>query len=134
LVGRGYRPAFNGARKKFRSTDANVPVEVVTTGEYPGDGKPKPVRFPDPADAYVVIDGVRTLPLERLVELKLASGMTAPHRLKDLADVQELIRLRGLGSEFAAGLDPFVREKYLELHRAVAVAAPDDEQDEESGF
>src|SRR5262245_32912187 len=36
LVGRGYRPAFEGARKKFHSADRNVPIEIITTGEYPG--------------------------------------------------------------------------------------------------
>ena len=59
------------------------------------------------------------LPLPKLVELKLASGMTAPHRLKDLADVQELIRVASLPRELADDLDPYVREKYLELWRTV---------------
>jgi hypothetical protein len=45
--------------------------------------------------------------------------MTAPDRLKDLADVQELIKIRGLSSDFAEKLDPYVREKYLELMEAV---------------
>ena len=57
--------------------------------------------------------------LEKLVELKLASGMTAPDRLKDLADVQELIKMRGLDGEFAEKLHPYVREKFLELLDAV---------------
>jgi len=57
--------------------------------------------------------------LEKLIELKLASGMTAPDRLKDLADVQELIKLRSLSAEFAERLNPYVREKYLELLDAV---------------
>ena len=65
------------------------------------------------------IDGVKFLTLEKLIELKLASGMTAPDRLKDLADVQELIKIRGLSSEFAAKLNPYVRGKYLELVKAV---------------
>jgi hypothetical protein len=64
-------------------------------------------------------DGVRFVTLEKLVELKLASGMTASDRLKDLADVQELIKVRGLDSEFAEKLDPYVREKYSELLRGV---------------
>jgi hypothetical protein len=51
------------------------------------------------------------------VELKLASGMTNPGRLKDLADVQELIRLLGLPADFAAQLQPFVAEKYGDLWR-----------------
>lgn len=46
--------------------------------------------------------------------------MTAPHRLKDLADVQELIKIRNLTAEYAEKLDPFVRGKYLELQKAVA--------------
>ena len=119
LVGLGYRPAFEGARKKFRTTDENIPVEIITTGEYPGDGLPKPVAFPDPADVAVVINGVKTITLEKLIELKLASGISAKDRLKDLADVQELIKLKSLGVEFASKLDEYVRDKFVELAEAV---------------
>jgi hypothetical protein len=119
LIGRGYRPAFEGVKKKLRSTQNNVAIEVITTGEYPGDGKPKPISFPNPASASSRINGVQVVTLEKLVELKLASGMTAPDRLKDLADVQELIKIRGLSSDFAEKLDPYVRKKYLELAEAV---------------
>jgi len=119
LVGRGYRPAFEGATKKFRTTTENVTVEIITTGEFPGDGKPKPVQFPNPQENAVEIDGVKTASLEKLIELKLASGMTAPHRLRDLADVQELIKLKNLSADFAEKLDPFVRGKFLELQKAV---------------
>lgn len=119
LVGLGYRPAFEGARKMFRSTERNVPIEIITTGEFPGDGKPKPISFPDPKEDYVIINGIRTVTLEMLINLKLASGMTDPGRLKDLADVQELIKVKGLDASFAENLHPFVREKYLELHQGV---------------
>lgn len=122
LVGVGYRPSFEGARKRFRTAPENVTVEIITTGEYPGDGLPKPVVFPDPEDDYVRIDGIKTISLEKLVELKLASGMTAPDRLKDLADVQELIKVKALEASFAENLDASVRDKFLELHRAVARA------------
>ncbi len=122
LVGLGYRPAFEGAKKKFRTTDENIPVEIITSGEFPGDGLPKPVEFPDPAAFAVVIDGVKTVTLEKLIELKLTSGMTAGDRLKDLADVQELIKLKGLDEGFADKLSEFVRGKYIELHNAVASA------------
>jgi hypothetical protein len=77
------------------------------------------VSFPVPSDSSTEIDGVRVVTLEKLIELKLASGMTAPDRLKDLADVQELIKARGLASDFAATLNPYVRDKFLELCRAV---------------
>ena len=131
LIGLGYLPAFEGARKKFRSALAGVPVEFILTGEYPGDGQPKPVSFPDPATSSVEIDGVQVLTLESLIELKLASGMTAPDRLKDLADVQELIKLRGLDESFAEKLNPYVREQYLHLWLAVERARTDEGVDNE---
>ena len=119
LIGLGYTPAFPGARKRLRSTVDNVSIEVMTTGEYPGDGKPKPVSMPAPAEASTEIDGIKFVTLEKLIELKLASGISAPDRLKDLADVQELIKIRKLGADFALKLDPYVRAKYLELEDAV---------------
>ena len=115
LVGRGYRPAFPGATKKFRSTAENVPVEIITTGEYPGDGKPKAIQFGDPSESVVVIDGVRTVTLQKLVELKLASGMTGSGQLKDLADVQELIRALALPRGFSENLHEYVQAKFIEL-------------------
>jgi len=93
----------------------DVSIEVMTTGEYPGDGKPKPVSMPDPATASTEIGGIRFVTLEKLIELKLASGISAPHRLKDLADVQELIKIKKLDADFANKLDPYVRPKFLEL-------------------
>jgi len=45
--------------------------------------------------------------------------MTNPGRLRDLADVQELIRNRGLKGDFAERIDPYVREKFKELLRGV---------------
>ncbi|PYP84800.1 MAG: hypothetical protein DMF61_18645 [Blastocatellia bacterium AA13] len=122
LIGLGYIPKFLNSKKKLKSTADGVSIEIITTGEYPGDGLPKPVSFPNPADASMEIDGVRVVTLDRLIELKLASGMTAPHRLRDLADVQELIKIHKLDEEFANRLNPFVREKYIELWRAVSQA------------
>ena len=57
--------------------------------------------------------------LEKLVELKLASGMTNPGRIRDLADVQELIRVLRLDAAFTEKLDPYVRPKYAELWSSV---------------
>src|SRR5262249_37907415 len=115
IVGLGYIPSLSGAKKHLRSTTEGVPIEVMITGEFPGDGKPKPVSMPRPSDASVEIDGIKFVTLEKLIELKLASGISAPDRLKDLADVQELIKIRQLDADFALKLDPYVRAKYLEL-------------------
>ncbi len=106
-------------KKSFRTTQENLTVEIITTGEYPGDGLPKPVQFPDPKDVAVEIEGVKTLNLSKLVELKLASGISGAARLKDLADVQELIKLKDLESGFSEQLDPSVRAKFIELYDSV---------------
>jgi hypothetical protein len=127
LVGLGYVAAFAGAKKRLRSTRDGVTIEVMTTGEYPGDGKPKPVSIPDPSTASTEIDGIQIVTFEKLIELKLASGMTAPHRLKDLADVQELIKIRRLQPEFVEQLDPYVRGKFLELYETVKQSLMDQE-------
>lgn len=114
----GYAPAFPGARKSFLDLKTQVRVEVLTTGEYPGDGKPKAVAFPDPHRVGAEIEGVRFITLEKLIELKLASGISAPHRLRDLADVQDLVSELHLPLEFAEQLHPSVRSAYVERWRA----------------
>jgi hypothetical protein len=119
-LGRGYVEKFPGSRG-MRDTANNVNIAVLLAGQYPGDGKPKPIAFPDPATVAVREGEVAYLPLTVLVELKLASGMTAPHRLKDLADVIELIRARRMSADFASQLHPYVREKYAELWEAAQV-------------
>jgi hypothetical protein len=124
VLGRGYVEKFPGS-KGMRDTVRNVGIDVLITGEYPGDGLPKPVAFPDPSVAERGALG-RIVPLATLLELKLASGMTAPHRLRDLADVIELVRARSLPASTADALSPYVRAKFLELH-AAASSAPADE-------
>ncbi|MCH8806690.1 MAG: hypothetical protein IH986_11450 [Planctomycetes bacterium] len=119
LEGRGYLPPFEGSRN-LRDTQTGVRIEFIVTGQFPGDGKPKPVAFPDPDKVAQEIDGVRFVNLPMLIELKLASGMSNPGRLRDLADVQELIRVLKLSEDFAAGLEAFVREKYGELWRGAS--------------
>jgi hypothetical protein len=119
LEGLGYVPPFAGS-KQLRDAETGVRIEFLVTGEYPGDGKPKPVAFPDPAQAAVVeAHGIRLLALPRLMELKLASGMTNPGRVRDLADVQELIKFLHLPADLADQLDPYVQAKYRELWDAV---------------
>ena len=113
-LGLGYVEKFPGSRG-LRDTVAGVNVDVILAGDYPGDGKPKPVAFPDPARAAVRGRRVALLPLPTLIELKLASGMSAPHRLKDLADVIELVRALSLAKDLGSSLDASVRGKYEEL-------------------
>jgi len=123
-LGRGYVETFEGARG-VRDTESGVPIDFLLTGDYPGDGRPKSVRFPRPEEVGEEIDGVVLARLESLVELKLASGISAPDRLRDLADVLELIRVRNLPGHFAERLDPSVRAKYDELWHAAQPAGDD---------
>jgi hypothetical protein len=116
LEGLGYVPPFTGS-KHLRDTETGVKVEFLTTGDYPGDGKPKPIAFPDPAAVREQANGLWFLTLPALIDLKLASGMTNPLRGKDLADVQELITARQLDEAFAGQLHPFVRDKFTGIVR-----------------
>jgi hypothetical protein len=125
LGGLGYLPVFSHS-KNLRDTNTQVRIEFLVTGRFPGDGKPKPVAFPDPAQEGVEFDGVRYVGLPSLVDLKLASGMSAPHRLKDLADVQELIRVLELPREFMERLNPYVRDTFLELWTAIEQSPPEE--------
>jgi hypothetical protein len=112
-LGRGWVDRFPGS-KNMRDTRNNVKIDVLITGQYPGDGKPKPVRFPDPEDVAIEIGDLKTIELSKLIELKLASGMTSPDRPRDFDDVIQLIRSNGLTRQFASKLNPWVRDKYVE--------------------
>ena len=114
LDGLGYLPLFQGS-KNLRDTEHGVKIEFLVAGEFPGDGKPKPVAFPAPGSVAVEMDGMRYISLQALIELKLASGMTSSERMRDLADVIELIKLLDLPPGFADGLNPFVQDKYRQL-------------------
>jgi hypothetical protein len=123
LDGLGYVREFRGSRN-LRDSESGVKIEFLITGEYPGDGKPKPIAFPDPDDMVTLeADGMRFVTLPMLVNLKIASGMTNPGRLHDLADVQELIKRVPLTRDFAEKLDPYAKDKYLELWDGVQQGA-----------
>jgi len=124
-LGRGYVELRPGG-KPIRDTANNVKIDFLLAGEFPGDGKPKPVAIPEPAKVAIAGERYRVVSLPVLVEMKLASGMTAPHRMQDLTDVMRLVHIVKLGRDFAEQLDPYVRAKYLELWQ-LAQHADDDE-------
>lgn len=110
---RGWIERFPGS-KGMRDVVTNVKVDVLLAGEYPGDGKPKPVVFPDPALVVVDdLDGLPVIPLRLLLELKIASGLTAQHRPRDFDDVIQLIRRNALPRDYE--IEPWVRRKFDEL-------------------
>jgi hypothetical protein len=114
-LGRGWVERFPGSRG-MRDTQHGVKVDVILTGHYPGDGKPKPIAFPDPKDiAEPGPEGYPVLPLATALELKIASGMTAPQRPQDLADAIQLIFKNRLPRDYGARLHPYVQPKFDEL-------------------
>jgi hypothetical protein len=120
-LGQGYEERVPGTGK-LRDTVHGVDIDILSTGRFPGDDQPKPIAFPDPATTALRGERFALLPVSRFIELKLASGMVAPHRGRDLVDVQDLIRSAGLPAALAEDLHPWVRAKFLELwHLAQAV-------------
>ena len=119
--GLGWLEKFEGS-KNFRDTVCNVNIDTLIVGQYPGDGLPKPVSFPAPEDvAEILEDGIPFVSLKTLLELKLASGMTAAHRMQDMADVMNLVRVNELPLDYAESLDPYVADRFGELWQAAQV-------------
>jgi len=109
---------------KLLDTLHGVNIDVLSTGHFPGDDKPKPIAFPDPATVALRGEHFALLPMPRFIELKLASGMVAVHRARDLVDVQDLIRSAGLPASMADQLHPWVRGKFLELWQLAQIRDP----------
>lgn len=100
-----------GAPRRFLDRIHSVTIDVLIAGELAGRVSRNPrVCFPEP-DNDVQVGDLRTVSLERLIELKLVTW-----RFKDWGDVVELIRRRGLDTSFAAKLDPVVRGAYLQCY------------------
>ncbi|MEM6689453.1 MAG: hypothetical protein AAF664_08510 [Planctomycetota bacterium] len=120
-IGRGWVDKFEGS-KNFRDAVCEVDIDDLLTGGYPGDGLEKPVRFPEPESvSQIHDDGIPYIDLPTLLNLKLASGMTASHRPRDLDDAIQLIRGNQLDERYSQELNEFVRAKYLELLEASQV-------------
>lgn len=98
-----------GRRRRFVDRKHNVQIDVLLTGNFPGDGSPGPIVFPDPAAVGKEIDKVSYIDLVTLVQLKLAA-----RRYRDFGDVVELIRFNELDEKFAQVLPPSVRQDYIE--------------------
>src|SRR5260221_4018683 len=82
LEGLGYVPPFAGS-KNLRDTETQVRVEFLVSGQFPGDGKPKPVAFPEPRDVAVDNDRVRHLGPPTVIGRQFASGMDPAHSHED---------------------------------------------------
>jgi len=65
--------------------------------------------------------------LNSYINLSHASEMTGgAHRMKDLANIVGLIKARSLPADLADQLDPFVRNRYLEIWQELQVPDPEE--------
>jgi hypothetical protein len=118
LIGKGYRRLSEGSRK-LRDTARGVKIRFQVSGEFPGGRGPKALTWPEPDEVAETIHGLCYVNLPTFVTMKIVEGVTDLGRLKDLADVVELIKTRKLPAEFVERLHPVVRDKYTELWTGV---------------
>jgi hypothetical protein len=97
LVGRDYE--HEGTRN-LRDIENDVVIDILV--------REGPIDCADFA-------GHRIVALTKLIELKLAAGLASRGRIKDLADVQELIKFAPLPRDLGEQLDPYVRDEYYKL-------------------
>lgn len=110
LVGTVYQ-RVEGRQRRFYDPQTQVTFDLLISGELAGHrGRNQTIRFPDPSEATDV-GGLTTVSLERLIELKLVTW-----RVREMADVIELIRRNNLSEDFAERLHELVRTPYLECY------------------
>jgi hypothetical protein len=108
LVGPEYQPV-QGRSRRFYDPATDTTFDILVAGNVAGNSdKQKAICFPDPSEAKT-IQGTPVPSLTRLIELKLVTW-----RLRDWADVIELIRVNALNESFAEQLHPIARQPYLE--------------------
>jgi hypothetical protein len=104
LIAEGFQ--FDAQRREF--VREGVPVHLVTREQLA-----KPPR------KTIEIEGIMTVSLADLIEMKLTSGSENILRAQDLADVIGLIRHNRLTGEFARNLDKSLRSTYRKLVKAI---------------
>lgn len=91
--------------------------------EFVRDGVPvhlvRPEQIPTPPRTLVEIEGIRTVSLADLLNIKLRSGLKHRLRAIDLADVIGLIRRHGLTGAFTRQIDKDLRPEFRKLARDI---------------
>jgi Nucleotidyltransferase of unknown function (DUF6036) len=86
-----------------------VPVHLVTT-----------THMPTPPAQYEDVQGIRTVSLADLINMKLASGTANVLRAQDLADVIALMRAHALTGEYTPRINKPLRPDFRRLLDALA--------------
>ncbi len=99
---------FQYDKKRREFVRGEVPVHLVTREQ-----------VANPPRHAIEIDGITTVSLPDLIEMKLKSGSENILRAQDLADVIGLIRKNRLTGEFARHLTKALRPVYRKLVKAI---------------
>jgi len=103
------KKGYSFDRKKSEFVKKGIPVHLVLNTQ---------MRIVP--ESVEELDGVRTVSLADLINIKLDLGLRDPLRAQDLADVIGLIRACGLTSAFATKLHKSLRVDFRKLARAIA--------------
>ncbi len=109
--------AWDAGQAEFRSADG-IAIQFLIAGQKAGRGSE--VFIADPIGELNVeqLEGLTVVRLSRLIEMKIASGMSNLRRThKDFADVVELVSIRNLDGTFARFLHKSLRPTFRELVR-----------------
>jgi hypothetical protein len=109
------------SERRFRDSLTDLEFKIIRSGRLAGPA-PCPIRFPDPS-ASVMINGYRVVDLPRFIDLKLAMGLWET-RMRDLADVLQLIQHAKLPREVVNDLHPYVRDEYERLWQLAQMHDP----------
>ncbi len=109
LIARG----FTLDLQKNEFVREGVPVHLVTIEQ-----------LKQPPRKTVEIEGITTVSLEDLIEIKLRSGSSNVLKAQDLADAIGLIRHHRLTAEFARHLDKSLRPTYRRLIKELKREGP----------
>jgi len=110
LKGRCFKPAFQGAKRKFIWNNPQIKIDILFSGD-----EKKSLVFEEPKEISVIFNGVPVISLEKLIEHKLASGTFSSDRYKDLADVQELIRINKLHKNYGSNFREDLEQVYIKI-------------------
>ena len=110
-----YGHTWSSEQAEFRAP-SGIPIQFLLSGEKAGNDAEVLLPEPNQGGVTVEIEGLAVVSLDRLIEMKLACGLSSPRRThRDLADVQELIAIHQLGKDFARHLHKSVRPAFRRL-------------------
>jgi hypothetical protein len=103
--------------KRLFLQDPQTKIEIIYSDEVSGDGV-NGLKFKEP-DNLASKNNPVYISLFNLIQYKLSSGLYGHLRLRDFADVQELIRLNKLPKSYCDLSRDDIKNKYLEIWKQV---------------